>query len=87
MASTSPGMTRKKSITRMITAWDVPVKCPAAIPTTVPITIDTAVAAKPTSSEIRDTPQQHPEHVPSQRVGAERVRERGRFVLPGWSTG
>ena len=46
-------MTRKKSITRMITAREVPVKCPAAMPIEVPMTMETAVAANPTSSETR----------------------------------
>ena len=53
IARTRPGTTRKKSMTRISTAWVAPVKCPAAMPTTVPMTMDTAVAANPTSSETR----------------------------------
>ncbi|UJP11769.1 hypothetical protein L2X99_11720 [Microbacterium sp. KUDC0406] len=51
IARISEGSTRKKSMMRISSPPVQPVKCPAAIPTIVPMSIDTAVAAKPTTSE------------------------------------
>ena len=47
IASTSAGRIRKKSVNRISTADGHPPKCPASSPTRVPITTDSAAAARP----------------------------------------
>ncbi len=46
-------MTRNHSVSRLSRPPPTPRKCPAPIPTIVPMTIEMTVAARPTSSEIR----------------------------------
>ena len=80
IASTSEGSTRKKSMTRIRSAPAHPVKCPAAMPTTVPMTIDSRVATVPTSRETRAPQSRRHQDRPAGGVGAERQGPGGRVV-------
>lgn len=54
MARTRVGITRNQSVIRISTVAYAPLKCPAVIPTVVPIATDSAAASSPTSSDTRE---------------------------------
>src|SRR5690606_13845806 len=53
-AVTSDGSTRNQSVIRMMAAPIQPLKCPAAMPSTVPMVTLTSAARKPMSSDVRE---------------------------------
>ena len=53
MASTSVGITRNQSVIRMMTVAYQPLKCPAVIPTIVPMATESKAASSPTVSDTR----------------------------------
>ena len=75
IARISAGSTRKKSMMRISRPPTQPEKCPAAMPTSVPITIETIVAAMPTMSDTRAPHTMRTQSSTALVVGAERMLE------------